>query len=103
MAEKKNPHALPIQEKWIKLTAKEVEHILLSSNKRLSAILKKRYNSEAQTQQISWQRITKGCLTAILTVIAKIELRSAKICNGSVEAKRRYHSLFEAKGLCYGQ
>ena len=29
MAEKKNPHALPIQEKWIKLTAKEVKHIFI--------------------------------------------------------------------------
>ena len=29
MAEKKNPHALPIKEKWIKLTAKEVKHIFI--------------------------------------------------------------------------
>lgn len=29
MKEKKNSHALPNQEKWIKLTAKEVKHIFI--------------------------------------------------------------------------
>lgn len=29
MAKKKNPHAFPVQEKWIKLTNKEVKHIFI--------------------------------------------------------------------------